>query len=316
MRAYTRTVCLYAPLCLLSNCLDARVQARYGNLVLLKWMVHHGLPHDELRAPNSQGDTPTFYAALSGHVDILNWLAEHGAEADIHVANTRDMTPSYIAAQSGHLEVLRWLEQQGADVLAEDGTASVTIAAKLGHSKVVKWLLRRGAVLYDDIETVHDQRDRRQSLKAQGIEDFVAQHGEYTVEGSSTREMFERCFAKAQKEILKKSASAEVADVTLADLDLLQMSGAEEYSRGSHEYHLQYAARQMPSQLDSGSIRDILSDVCENCGKCGKLKTCSACGVVRYCSSSCQKENWPVHRSDCKQFQTEMEAEILDAQQQ
>ena len=311
----------------LSNCLDALVQARYGNLVLLKWLVQHGLPLDELRAPNSQGDTPTFYAALSGHVDILNWLAEHGgAEADIHVANTHDMTPSYIAAQSGHLEVLRWLEQRGADILAEDedGTATVTIAAKLGHSKVVKWLLRRGAVLYDDVETLSEHRERAQSLRAQVTEDFVAQHGEYTIEGSSTREIFERRFAKAQKEKLKKSNSTEVAGrFTFADLDLLERSGGDEYSRekGTPEYHLHYAAsRQMLSQTDSGSIRDILSDACENCGKCGKLKTCSACGVVRFCSLSCQKENWPVHRSDCKQFQhefqTEMEAEILDAQQQ
>ncbi|TKY89878.1 hypothetical protein EX895_001175 [Sporisorium graminicola] len=32
----------------------------------------------------------------------------------------------------------------------------------------------------------------------------------------------------------------------------------------------------------------------------GKLQRCSACKVIRYCSSACQKRDWPAHRDECK----------------
>ncbi|SOV06875.1 uncharacterized protein UDID_05707 [Ustilago sp. UG-2017a] len=32
----------------------------------------------------------------------------------------------------------------------------------------------------------------------------------------------------------------------------------------------------------------------------GKLERCSGCKVVRYCSSACQRRDWPTHRDECK----------------
>ncbi|KAJ1043210.1 hypothetical protein NDA10_004179 [Ustilago hordei] len=32
----------------------------------------------------------------------------------------------------------------------------------------------------------------------------------------------------------------------------------------------------------------------------GKLQRCSGCKVVRYCSSACQRRDWPTHRDECK----------------
>ncbi|KAI0270594.1 hypothetical protein BC834DRAFT_1031182 [Gloeopeniophorella convolvens] len=43
-------------------------------------------------------------------------------------------------------------------------------------------------------------------------------------------------------------------------------------------------------------------DGCGVCGKEGKMKSCSACYVVRYCSSECQKSDWKEHKKLCKPF--------------
>ena len=46
-----------------------------------------------------------------------------------------------------------------------------------------------------------------------------------------------------------------------------------------------------------------MSSVCQNseCGEAGKLK-CSACASVTYCSASCQKKDWSIHKRNCKQL--------------
>lgn len=39
---------------------------------------------------------------------------------------------------------------------------------------------------------------------------------------------------------------------------------------------------------------------CDECGKTGHLRLCSACRTVSYCSVECQKKDWPVHKTSCK----------------
>lgn len=43
---------------------------------------------------------------------------------------------------------------------------------------------------------------------------------------------------------------------------------------------------------------------CSSCVKsCGGLKKCSKCGVLKYCSVSCQREDWSVHKEECSYLQ-------------
>ena len=49
---------------------------------------------------------------------------------------------------------------------------------------------------------------------------------------------------------------------------------------------------------------------CGNMKSCGKhqdnakLRLCSGCqGAIRYCSTECQREDWPIHKSECKERQ-------------
>jgi hypothetical protein len=49
-----------------------------------------------------------------------------------------------------------------------------------------------------------------------------------------------------------------------------------------------------PMQSNSSSLSK-----CENCGRDGSLE-CSGCHVVHYCSSFCQKKDWPLHQAACQ----------------
>jgi tetratricopeptide (TPR) repeat protein len=41
--------------------------------------------------------------------------------------------------------------------------------------------------------------------------------------------------------------------------------------------------------------------VCPNCGRRPRVfQRCAACKCIEYCSKECQKQNWPVHKADCK----------------
>jgi len=60
---------------------------------------------------------------------------------------------------------------------------------------------------------------------------------------------------------------------------------------------------------------DILS-VCANCGKGeeesgGKLKSCAACKLVKYCSRECQQAHRPQHKKECRKRAKELHDEEL-----
>merc|ERR1712046_280761 len=44
--------------------------------------------------------------------------------------------------------------------------------------------------------------------------------------------------------------------------------------------------------------KDQFFDLCLRCGKRARYN-CSSCRAVRYCSSACQKQDWPSHQSQC-----------------
>ncbi len=48
-------------------------------------------------------------------------------------------------------------------------------------------------------------------------------------------------------------------------------------------------------------LKGCKNNPCSNCGETsGPRKVCSGCKMVAYCSRSCQKENWGVHRELCE----------------
>ena len=60
------------------------------------------------KALSNDGATPLFIAAQNGHLEIVQFLVESGANKDQGTTND-GATPVFIAAQNGHLEIVRVL---------------------------------------------------------------------------------------------------------------------------------------------------------------------------------------------------------------
>lgn len=54
--------------------------------------------------------------------------------------------------------------------------------------------------------------------------------------------------------------------------------------------------------LDPGSGYLSLRDLCHGCNTYmpTKLQRCGGCRLAFFCSKECQKENWPVHKLECR----------------
>src|SRR5262245_51678403 len=84
--------------------------AREGNLEGVQRFVAEGIPVDS----RARGDvTPLHEAAEAGHLEMVQWLIEHGA--DLHARTLRNPgdagshTPLHLAVSAGRLDVARLL---------------------------------------------------------------------------------------------------------------------------------------------------------------------------------------------------------------
>jgi hypothetical protein len=100
--------------------------ARYGYLDVLQWLYNTGT--------RSLINTDTMrYAAIGGHVEVVNWLRQHGCAWSAGVCTG--------AAKEGHFDALKWLVARGCPI---DET-TCPLAAEIGHLEMVKWALANGA---------------------------------------------------------------------------------------------------------------------------------------------------------------------------
>lgn len=89
---------------------------------------------------NKSGWTPLHYAATEGHVQLMQWLLDEGAEVN---AQTRaGVTPLYMAARKPSREAVLLLLKHGAfrDLCTEQGVSPAAAAAKAGDEKLGDYL--------------------------------------------------------------------------------------------------------------------------------------------------------------------------------
>ena len=67
----------------------------------------------DLEAMDKSGWTPLHYAAYRGHLPVVQYLCEQGADKEAR--NRYEMTPLHGAEPRGHLPVVQYLREQGAD---------------------------------------------------------------------------------------------------------------------------------------------------------------------------------------------------------
>ena len=109
--------------------------------------ISGGVRCHQYQGKTNDGATPLYIAAQNGHLEVVRFLVESGANKDQGTADD-GATPLYIAAQNGHLEVVRFLLESGANKdqgTADDGATPLYIAAQNGHLEVVRFLVQSGA---------------------------------------------------------------------------------------------------------------------------------------------------------------------------
>ena len=99
------------------------------------------------------GGTPLYLACAHGHVDVVLYLLDEGADIDamITVQQPNDLyqaiNPLQIASQQGHHALVQLLldHEVDRDVTNTHGMHSLHLAAANGHTEVVRLLLSHGA---------------------------------------------------------------------------------------------------------------------------------------------------------------------------
>ena len=94
------------------------------------------------------GETALFVVARWGHIEVVKYLAECGA--DLEAKDESGRTALIGAAKEGQIEVVKYLAEKGADVDAKDewyGETALMKAARDGNLDMVKCLAEYGAQL-------------------------------------------------------------------------------------------------------------------------------------------------------------------------
>jgi ankyrin repeat protein len=146
---------------------DQLVEAAYlGDFHAVRTLTEQGA---DVNATDSGGKTPVYFAALSGHVDIYEYLIAHGAHfdllvcsaagdlerasemiergSDVKAADEHGSTALMAASSDRCVEVMALLLDSGAYIDSQNnqGRTALMLAARDGQRKAVELLLRRNA---------------------------------------------------------------------------------------------------------------------------------------------------------------------------
>ncbi|GHM58178.1 MAG: hypothetical protein sL5_06130 [Candidatus Mesenet longicola] len=137
-----------------------------GNLDKVKDLVRQGASL-EAKNKNDLYYTPLHYASLKGHLKVVEYFIENGADS-----KAKDLfggTPVHVASWNGHLEVVKYFIENRADLETKDSSDRTLLhyASLNGHLDVVKFLAKNGA----DLEA--KDNDGRTPLHYASLNDYI-----------------------------------------------------------------------------------------------------------------------------------------------
>ncbi len=105
-----------------------------GHVAVVQWLAERGadVHHDHEKAVQ--------FSAFNGHLPMVRWLVEEGG-ADVH---TPFWGPLRCSAWRGHLPVVQWLVEEGGADVHTDHDAALWMSAECGQLAVVQWLVEEG----------------------------------------------------------------------------------------------------------------------------------------------------------------------------
>ena len=130
--------------------MDVWKAAELGLLGAVKKLVSEGTPIDKTK----RGDVTALHmAALGGHVEMVEWLLDNGANINARTLSQPGYpgaeTPLYLAVAAGRTSVVDLLVRRGAklNLKSSDGTSALAEASGAGHTAIVSLLVDNGADL-------------------------------------------------------------------------------------------------------------------------------------------------------------------------
>ena len=127
-----------------------RIYSIKGDLTEIKAMIARG--DVDVNSMDKNGFTALMYAALYGHVEIIEYLLaikeSKAFEADINLSGkTNGFTPLMLASMSGKLPAVKFLVEKGVNLNASDknGFTALMFAAGNNCYEVVRCLVEKGA---------------------------------------------------------------------------------------------------------------------------------------------------------------------------
>jgi ankyrin repeat protein len=162
--------------------------------------------------------TPLQLASRNGHVEVVCFLLEHGA--DVTARDKTGLTPLHHASNNGQIEVIRILIKHGADVGAQNGNGQTPLhnASLSGQAGVVCILIEHGAVL-----SVQNQygstplHDALRSRKAEVARILIDRGADVTVREVGGWTPLHRASREGQLEVARMliERGADIADQTI-----------------------------------------------------------------------------------------------------
>lgn len=132
--------------------------AREGDVLSAEIIFDAG---SEIDLPNDEGRRPIHEAAFFGHIDMVKFLSQHGADINAAVYPFGH-TPLYLAVQQSHYDLVQYLIKAGAKLNAKDallGTGLLHIAAAKDDAKMVGILIAAGADVFHENKKGMTARD-------------------------------------------------------------------------------------------------------------------------------------------------------------
>ncbi|MBY0403162.1 MAG: ankyrin repeat domain-containing protein, partial [Cyanobacteria bacterium] len=115
--------------------------ARAGDFQVIQLLAQKGA---QINAQDTFGNTPLHIAADTGNINGVKALLSIGAAVDI--VNEKGQTPIHLAAASGKIEILEALKEKGADLSFKDkrGQSPIFNALEAKHDLAVLCFLEQG----------------------------------------------------------------------------------------------------------------------------------------------------------------------------
>lgn len=117
-----------------------QLAAEQGHLEIVEYLVEAGAEIDATTSEKTGEVTPLRYAIGNEDYLMTKYLIENGA--DVNRENSHGWTPIMTAARVGNREIIELLLDSGAtlEVRTEDGKTPLRIASEYGWTDIVVWL--------------------------------------------------------------------------------------------------------------------------------------------------------------------------------